>query len=147
MQYPKPLPHPSQDSRPFWDACRAHELRLPRCQSCGRFHFYPRSFCPYCTSKDLEWVKASGRGQVYTFSVVRLPFFGKEWEPDIPYAVALIELDEGVRMVSNVVGCAPESVAVGMGVEVCFDDVTPEVTLPRFRPLARQTSAAAVHHA
>ncbi|MDP2661543.1 MAG: Zn-ribbon domain-containing OB-fold protein [Dehalococcoidia bacterium] len=130
----RPVPTPTMDSRPFWEACHRQELILPRCRACGVHFFYPRSFCPNCMSKDLEWSSSSGRGKVYSFSVVHTRFFGQPWE--IPYAVAIIELEEGVRMLSNVVECPPDQVAIGMPVEVVFEEVTDEITLPKFRPLA-----------
>ena len=129
----RPLPVPTSDSRPFWEGCRRHELLLPRCRPCGDYFFYPRLLCPRCLSKDLEWAKSTGRGKVYSFSVVHTRFFGQPWE--VPYAVAIIQLDEGVRMLSNVVECSPDDVTVGMSVEVVFEDVTQEVTLPKFRPV------------
>ncbi|MBI1737211.1 MAG: Zn-ribbon domain-containing OB-fold protein [Candidatus Rokubacteria bacterium] len=132
--YGKPLPRPSTATRPFWDGCREGELRLPWCRACGRPHFFPRSLCPHCLATDLEWRRASGRGVVWSFSTVRLSFWGKAFDDAVPYVVAMVELEEGVRVLSNVVGCAPGAVRIGLPVEVTFDAVTPEFTLPRFRP-------------
>ncbi|MBI4497004.1 MAG: Zn-ribbon domain-containing OB-fold protein [Chloroflexi bacterium] len=135
--YRKPLPYPEnrEFTKPFWDAAKRHELVLPRCKQCAMYHFYPRETCPNCFSLDIEWVPASGRGRVYAFTIVHQaahPAFQEE----TPYVHAVIQLDEGVRMISNVVGCAPtpEEVKVDMPVVVTFDDVTPEWTLPKFRP-------------
>lgn len=130
--YDKPLPRPSAATAPFWEGCREGVLRLPWCRACGRPHFFPRSLCPHCLSPDLEWRAASGRGRVWSHSTVRLSFWGKAFDDSLPYVVAIVELPEGVRLLSNVVGCPPERVTIGMEVEVRFDAVTPEVTLPRF---------------
>jgi hypothetical protein len=130
--YAKPLPRPSSATVPFWDGCRCGELRLPFCRACGRPHFFPRNLCPHCLATDLEWRVSGGRGSVWSFSTVRLSFWGKAFDDDVPYVVAMVELEEGVRILSNVVGCRPEEVHIGMPVRVTFDAVTPEMTLPRF---------------
>ncbi len=130
-EYAKPLPVPDGDTRRYWDAAREHRLMIQRCQDCQRAIFYPRSVCPHCMSDRLEWIQASGRGTIYSYTVVhRSPAAFKD---DVPYVVALIDLAEGVRMMSNVVACAPSDVRIGAAVEVIFDDVTPEITLPKFR--------------
>ncbi len=127
----RPLPVPDGDTRPYWDAAKERRLLIQRCQDCHRAIFYPRSICPHCASDRVAWIAASGRGTVYSYTVVhRAPaaFVG-----DVPYVVALIELEEGVRLMSNIVGCSPSDVRIGGAVTVVFDDVTPEVTLPKFR--------------
>jgi len=133
-EYTKPLPRPSAATRPFWDGCREGVLRLPWCRDCGRPHFFPRSLCPHCLGVDLEWRTASGRGRVWSHSTVRLSFWGKAFDESLPYVVAMIDLEEGVRILSNVVDVSPEDVTIGMPVTVTFDAVTPDITLPRFRP-------------
>ncbi len=131
IEYAKPLPVPDGDTKPFWDAAKEHRLMIQRCQDCQRTIFYPRSVCPHCMSDRIDWIQASGRGTIYSYTVVhRSPSAFKE---DVPYVVALIDLAEGVRMMSNVVECAPADVRIGAAVEVVFDDVTPEITLPKFR--------------
>ncbi|MDP2727573.1 MAG: Zn-ribbon domain-containing OB-fold protein [Dehalococcoidia bacterium] len=132
--YEKPLPPITDDTKPFWDGCKRHELLLPKCKACNRIHYYPRMYCPHCMSDDLEWIKASGKGRVYSFTVVHLPP-RPAFAPDVPYTVAVIELQEGVHMMSNVVQCPPENVKIGMPVQVVFDDVTEEITLPKFKPV------------
>jgi uncharacterized OB-fold protein len=135
--YRKPLPHVDEESRGFWEALARHELYFQRCRACGTKRFYPRALCPACLSSATEWVRASGRGTVYSFTVTyqnQAPGFREE----LPYVLAIVELEEGVRMMTNVVGCAPEAVRVGMPVEVVFEDVTPEVTLPKFRPAGQR---------
>ena len=136
IEYKKPLPVPSELSPPFWESCRRHELVVQRCHSCAAFRFPPAPLCPECLSEATEWKRVSGRGRVFSFVVFRRVYH-PAFEADLPYTVALVELDEGPRLISNVVGCPPEDVTCDMPVEVVFEDVTPEVTLPKFRPAAR----------
>ena len=131
--YTKPLPSPSAESQPFWDACRRHELRLQRCGACGRYWFPPGLVCPECLSDDWEWALTSGRGQVFSF-VVMHRVYHKGFANDVPYPVALIELEEGPHFLSNLVDCPLDEIRIGLPVEVVFDEVTPEHTLPKFRP-------------
>lgn len=134
-EYKKPLPQPTPWSKPFWDGCKRHELLIQKCKDCQNPNFYPKLFCPHCLSLNLEWVKASGRGKVYSYTVV-YSYQPTEFSEDVPYIVAVIDLQEGVRMMSNIVGCLPETVKCDMEVEVIFDDVTKEVTLPKFKPIS-----------
>ncbi len=131
--YNKPLPVPSPVTEEFWRAARRHELVLQRCRACERYIHYPRALCPYCLSDDLRWTLVSGRGSVYSFTVARRPTASvfADW---VPYVIAVVELVQGLRMTTNIVGCAPEDVRIGMAVEVAFEDVTEEVTLVKFRP-------------
>ena len=133
--YDKPLPVPTNPelSKPFWDAAKRHELVVPRCKRCSNLHFYPRELCPICLSSDLEWVPISGRGRVYSFTVVYQPA-NRAFAQETPYVFAMIQLDEGPRLISNVVEVPVEDVKVDMPVVVVFDDVTPEVTLVKFKP-------------
>ena len=133
VEYKKPLPIPSELSTPFWEACRRHELVIQRCQSCKAFRFPPAILCPECLVDRTEWTRVSGRGKVFSF-VIFHRVYHPAFEADLPYAVALVELEEGLRLVSNIVGCPPEQVVCDMPVEVVFEDVTPEVTLPKFKP-------------
>jgi uncharacterized OB-fold protein len=126
------LPTPDDDTRPFWDAARQGRLLIKRCAACGRAHHYPRSFCPYCWSRDVAWEDARGTGTVYTFSVVHrndLPPFNDR----VPYVAAVVELDEGPRLMTNVVDCDPDAVACGMPVEVTFRELDGELFAPVFR--------------
>jgi uncharacterized OB-fold protein len=133
--YTGPLPVPTPESRPFWEAARRHELVLPRCRACARLHYYPRAACPFCLSGDLEWQRVSGRGSLHTFTVVHRGARGFPLGP--PYVLAVVELAEGPRLMTNLVGVEPDParIRMGMPVEVTFADVTPEVSLPRFRPV------------
>lgn len=144
MQPRKPLPVSTPETRPFWEGAREHELLLPRCRECRRFHFYPRALCPYCSSPNLEWRQASGRGTLYSYCINHRPAPG--FEADVPHIIALVDLEEGPRMMTNLVGVAPdpELLRVGLPVEVVFEDVTESVTLLKFRlrePGGGRTSA------
>jgi uncharacterized OB-fold protein len=132
-RYEKPLPVPSDVSAPYWEGLTAGELRLQRCGDCGRYVFYPRSVCPHCLGEGLEWVPTSGRGRVYSFTIVRRamnPAFAAE----VPYVFAIVELDEGPRVTTNIVNCAPEDVRVDMPVKAAYDSVTSELALLKFEP-------------
>ncbi len=131
---PRPLPQPTPLTRPFWDAARAHRLLMPRTKD-GRFFWYPRALAPGPLQEDWEWAEVSGRGAVYSFTIDRRgshPSFASM----TPYVIAIVELDEGPRMTTNIVGCPTESVHIGMRVEASFDDVTEDTTLVMFRPRA-----------
>jgi hypothetical protein len=136
VEYTKPLPTPDRETEPFWQACAAHELRAQRCTQCGKFRWPPSPLCPHCRSWDFEWAQIEPMGRVHSFVVVYYsasPVFAAE----IPYVVAHITMDGtdgAVRLISNIVDCPSEKVWVGMPVSVVFDDVTPEVSLPKFRP-------------
>jgi hypothetical protein len=126
-----PLPAITDDTRPFWAACRRHQLVVQRCTACAAFRHPPTPVCWRCRSFAHEWVPVSGRGTIFSFAVVHRAFL-PALEAAVPYTVIVVALDDapGVRLVSNLVEGAP---AVGRPVEVLFEDVTPEVTLPRFR--------------
>jgi len=131
----KPVPRIDEESRGWFEGLARHELWLQRCRSCATIRFYPRAVCTVCLSPEVVWERASGRGTVYTFTVThqnQAPGFREM----LPYVYAIVELEEGVRMPTNVVGCPPDAVRIGMPVGVVFEDVTPEITLPKFRPVA-----------
>lgn len=128
----RPLPKPDRDSAIYWEAAKRHELLLQQCSSCQRFRFYPRVICPHCFSESFEWRRASGTGRIYSFTTIhRAPF--PSFADKVPYTLALIELDEGVRMMSNIIDCDPMTVEIGMRVEVTFEDLTEEISLPQFK--------------
>ena len=131
----KPLPWIHSETKHYWDSARRHELHIQRCRTCGQHYFPPRDFCPSCFSFDVEWTKVSGRGTLYSFTVFHRPAPG--FEEDVPYNIALIDLEEGTRMMSTIVECPLEDLKIGMPVEVVFDDITTEVTLPKFKPVSR----------
>ena len=140
MTEPQPyrgaLPKPTPETKPYWDGAKAHKLMLPWCKSCGKAHFFPRNCCPHCFSFDLKWKQASGRGKLHTF-VINVNKAARGFEQKLPYVIAVVELEEGPRMMSNLVmdeEPTPENVKIDMDHEVVFDDVTAEITLPKFRP-------------
>ncbi len=133
--YDRPLPVSQPESDFYWEKAKAHELWLRKCNACESVYFYPRNICPKCFSRDVMWVQASGRGTLHTFGIVErgpTPTFREH----VPYIVALVDLEEGPRLPTNLVGVEPDKdvVKIGMALEVTFDDVTDEVTLPKFKP-------------
>ncbi len=130
----KHFPRPTPETEVYWQGCRKHELLLQRCTQCNEFQFYPRIICTKCTSENLEWVKATGRGRVLTFTIVRRAV-SEAYAADVPYVIALIQLDEGPKMMSNVVQCDPETLVVGSPVQVVFEDWSDEISVPQFRPI------------
>lgn len=132
VRFDLPAPDPSTDE--WWAAARDGRLLIKRCRTCNRAHAYPRPFCPHCWSDDVEWEQVSGTATVYTYSTVHvndLPPFGDK----VPYTAAIVELDEGPRLMTNLVGCDPDDVRIGMPVEVTFVEQTDEFTLAMFRPV------------
>ena len=117
----------------LWDGTARKELLLQRCSACGTFRHPPSPICQNCLSDQHEWVPASGRGSVYTFAVVRQAL-GRGWEEKVPYVVAVIELDEGPRFLSNVINVDPDAVEIGMPVEVVYVERADAATLPLFQP-------------
>jgi uncharacterized protein len=129
----RPLPAPTALTEGFWAAAREHRLVVQRCDDCGRLRHYPQERCPDCTSAAWSWAPVSGRGVVYTFTVSHQPFH-PAWAGRTPYVVATVELEEGVRMVSDLPPEDTDRVQIGSPVEVFFEDQPDaDVTLPRFR--------------
>lgn len=129
------LPSPDDETRPFWDAAREGRLLIRRCDGCGQAHFYPRPFCPRCWGDAVRWEDACGRATLYTWSVVcvnDLPPFPER----VPYVAAMVDLEEGPRMMTNVVDCDFDRLAVGMPLVVRFRPVSDDVTIPVFAPAA-----------
>jgi len=133
--YEKPLPRPNEDTKPFWEYCKKHELRMQKCVQCGHIRFPPGIVCPRCHSTEADWAKLSGRGKVYTFNVVHY-LYHAGFADEIPYVSAVIDLEEGPSLLSNIIECKTEDVKIDMPVEVAFEDVTDEITLYKFKPLA-----------
>ena len=135
----KPLPTPTSETQFYWDKCKQHELWTRRCNDCSQAYFYPRDFCPDCFSRNTEWIQCSGRGTLHTFGiVVRPPHRG--WAEDVPFVVAMVDLEEGCRMPTNLVQVDADvtdpgkSIRIGMAVELAWDDRTDEISVPVFRP-------------
>jgi uncharacterized protein len=130
--YAKPLPTITDENRPFWEGCTEGKLRMQQCGECGHIRYPINHCCPKCLSYKFEWKELSGRGEVFSY-VVFHQLYNKAFEKDIPYNVALVQLEEGPRMYSNVVGVDNDAVKVGDKLQVTFDPVTPEITIPRFK--------------
>ncbi len=128
----RPVPVITPEMAPFWEAARRHELAMQRCLDCGAYRFPARAVCSRCLSHRAEWQRVSGRGRIFSVAIMHQanhPWFAAR----APYAVVVVELDEGARMLSAVTDLEPHAIVIGMPVEVAFDDVTPEVSLPVFR--------------
>ncbi|HMA81894.1 MAG TPA: Zn-ribbon domain-containing OB-fold protein [Candidatus Binatia bacterium] len=134
----KPLPEITPVNQRFWDGAKAGKLMMQKCGNCGTWVFPPRPVCGDCASEKLEWVPVSGKGKIFCFTIIRevvgtaLRGFG----PDIPYVTAWVDLDDGPRFCSNVIGCPIEQVRIDMPVEVVFQDSGDGITLPKFKPAA-----------
>ena len=125
----RPVPQPTLLSRPFWDACREERLTVQRCENCHEYIFIPRTFCPVCLSTSLAWTDATGLGTIVTYTVVwraQTPAFAT------PYVVAVVRLDEGYEMLTNIVDSEPEDVSIGARVQIRFVEISADVTLPCF---------------
>ena len=130
---PKPLPIITEENRPFWEGCRQGKLLLQYCDQCQHYQFYPRLYCMHCGAENPRWVEASGRGVIYSYTIIyqnRSP----EFVNDTPFNVAIVQLEEGPRMLSNIVDIDPADLRVDLPVTVVFDQVNDTISLPRFRP-------------
>lgn len=129
----KPVPKPTPETQPFWDGTAAGELRIQRCLTCERHYFYPRPNCPRCGGDQVEWVRVSGRATLYSYVINHRPAPG--FEDEAPYAIAVVELEEGVRMMTNIVGVpnVPEQLPLDMELRVVFER-RGDVCVPLFEP-------------
>ncbi len=132
-EYDKPLPLMDGTTREFYDFCKKGELRFQQCSSCGKWRHLPRLMCSECGSWEWHWSCSTGKGKLFTWTVVTRPMH-PGFAENLPYAPAMIELDEGIRMISWVIDCPPEKLSQGMPVEVVFEQATGEITLPKFKP-------------
>lgn len=132
--YRKPIPHPTPETQDFWDGAKAGELRLQRCSDCGKVYFPPRPHCPGCASRSVASFKASGRGRLFSYVINHRPAPG--FEGEAPYAIAVVELEEGPRMMTNILDVpqTPEALQLDMPVEVAFEPISDTISLPKFRP-------------
>ncbi len=139
----KPAPVPMPEAQRFWEGCRRHQLWIPYCNRCQDFFFYPRPFCPRCFDWSVDWRQVSGRGQIYAFAV-HFRATNPLWADDVPYVTAIVQLEEGVRLFTHLVEVEPDPQQIhsGMPVEVVFEDLSEEVSLPKFRPAASAPGAA-----
>lgn len=135
----KPLPTITTEAKPFWDAAAQQKLIIQRCNECRAWVWTPRPSCNECGSEKVEWKPMSGNGEVYSFTVIRQVVgraASKAFEPDIPYVIAWVDLDEGPRLISNIIDCPVENVKLGMKVSVQFEKASEKVWLPKFKPVA-----------
>jgi|ERR1700687_2932893 len=133
--YTGPVPKPTPETKPFWDAAKKHALRIQRCGDCDKHYFYPRPMCPHCLSRNVAWVEVSGRGVLHTFVINHRP--PRNFPTQTPFVIGMVQLAEGPLMMSNIVGVDPDpsKLRCDMPVEVVFEDITDEITLPKFRPV------------
>lgn len=129
---PKPLPRYPKDDAPYWEYMKKHDMRIQKCAKCGKLRMYPRPMCDACYSMEYEWVPVSGKGKVYSWCITHQPVH-PAFKDELPFNIAEIELEEGVRIRSTVIDAAPDELYIGMPVELVYDDVTEDVTLPKFR--------------
>ena len=135
--YILPLPNKQPESDFYWEKAKEHELWLRKCNTCGYAYFYPRNICPKCYSDDVTWIQASGKATLHAFAIVeRVPI--PAFREAVPYVAALVDLDEGPRMPTNIVGVEMDEahIKIGMALEVTFEDVTEDTTLPKFKPVS-----------
>jgi hypothetical protein len=132
-EYTKPIPAITPDMRPFFEGAKRRELWVQRCAGCGVHRFPARPICSGCLSTAAEWVRVSGRGAVFSFNVMH-QVYHPGFAAEVPYAVVIVKLAEGAKMISNLVGVQPCDIRIGMPVEVVFEDLNEEVTLPKFKP-------------
>jgi uncharacterized OB-fold protein len=133
MAVARPLPTPDHESAEFWRRVAAHRMALQRCRGCGTFRFYPRALCPECLAAETEWVEVTGQGTVYAFTVCYRPAV-EAFAAMTPYIVALVDLDEGVRVLTNLVDCPPAAARVGLRVSLVYQDVAEGLALYAVRP-------------
>ena len=134
-QYQKPLPLVTSLNQPYWDGLKNREFKLQRCDGCGKVWYPPSPLCPSCWSRNFTWTRLSGHGRVNSWVIFHQSYF-RGYDGDIPYNVAEVELDEGPRVLTNLIGIKNDEIRVGMPVEIVYDDVTNEITLAKFRPRA-----------
>ncbi len=134
--HPKPLPVITEENRPFWEGCRQGKLLLQQCPSCAHYQFYPRLYCMHCGSRELHWQEVSGRATLYSYTIIyqnKAP----EFVHDTPYNVAIVQLEEGPRLMANIVETLPEQLYVDMPLSVVFEPMSEAIALPRFKPATR----------
>lgn len=131
----RPVPEPTPETAEFWAGARRGELRIQRCNACGKAYFFPRPFCPNCSSKDVAWFTASGKGKLYSYVINHRPAYG--FQDYTPYVIAVVQLDEGPRMMTNITGVepTPEHLPIDLPVEVTWEKQNDTITLPIFRPI------------
>jgi uncharacterized OB-fold protein len=133
-KFPMPIPTPTEDSQPFWDGCKRKELLLQKCRDCGHIWFPPSVVCPRCMSMSNEWIEASGKARVYSWTIFHQLYY-PSFADQIPYNVAIVELEEGPRMHSNVVDCKNEDIHIDMPLELIWEQIDDsDWYLPKYKP-------------
>lgn len=136
-QVPRPKVESTEISQPFWDACQRGELVVQRCTACQALRHYPQLMCPECHCADFDWAKLAGQGVIYSYTVAHRAFH-PAWADHVPYVLATIELDEGVRMQCDLLDVDPDSISIGQRVEVYFEELPGQGVMPRFRISIRE---------
>lgn len=131
--YQKPIPVPDEASQPFFEGTREHRLLIQQCSNCGIVMWPVKARCTNCLGANVHWIQASGKATLYSF-VLMHQIYHPGFATEVPYNIAEVDLVEGLRIITNVTGCANDELRIGMPLEVSFDDLTAEVTLPRFKP-------------
>lgn len=130
----RPIPQITPELRPFFDAARQGQLAVQKCNSCGTLRFPPRRMCPDCLSNEASWTTVSGQGEVYSFIIMHRVYH-PAFATQVPYVVAIVKLQEGAKITSNLIGIDPHRVKCGMPVKAVFEKLNDEVTLPMFQPV------------
>lgn len=136
MELARPLPQPmTPEAKPYWEGARDGKLMIPKCRACGKAFLYPRVLCPFCASREIDWIQASGRGRLYSFEIAH-QILNKAFKVRTPVVLAMVELEEGPRLLTNLVEVEPDPATLrcDMPVEVVFEKLTDQVSLPMFRP-------------
>ena len=134
LEYDKPVPPLNRDSKPYWDSLQEGSMRLQSCAECGKVRHYPRPVCDSCHSFEVEWVRASGKGKVHSWTVSHHPFH-PGFIVDLPMTLVTVDLEEGVRMCAQMHGVEPDQMSIDMPVELGYEAATADLTLPVFRPV------------
>lgn len=134
-QISKILPSPTPETAAYWQGCAEHKLLIQHCTDCDHFQFYPRSLCTQCMSRELDWIPASGRATIVSYTVMHRSV-SKAYGNEGPQILVLVCLAEGPQMMSHLVECGEDQISIGMPVEVTFQDWTDEVSIPVFRPIS-----------
>jgi len=136
MELLRPVPTPiTPEAKPYWDGLKENKLMLPKCDDCGKAHFYPRLFCPHCHSRHISWMQASGKGKLYSFEIAHRSL-NRAFKVELPVVLAMVELEEGPRIMSNLINIEPDPAVVkcDMPVEVVFEKLTDDCTISLFQP-------------
>ena len=133
LEYDKPVPPLNRDSKPFWDSLQERNVRLQRCADCGKIRHYPRPVCDSCHSMEVDWVRASGKGKIHSWTISHHPFH-PGFIADLPMTLVTVDLEEGVRMCAQMRDLEPDQLCINLPVVLGYESATPELTLPVFRP-------------